>query len=312
MSLRILAALAFAFLSPQDDPTLASLRAEARRIEPLLGTDAASELLRHVDALPAIEAHTVSYVRSDGQEAELQVDTARFYHTFYGTPLAALRAYDVAAARGIETYRGRRILEFGYGSVGQLWLLAAAGADVVGIEVSAALEALYGDHMVFRVEGDAGSGRCELFFGRWPTDELRESVGGGFDLFLSKNVIKRGYVAPPESAGIAPELDFGVPAEDFLRRVRECLAPGGLALFYNLGGAPAAEGERYRPATDIASPWDRAAYETAGFEVLELDADDTAVARRCARAFGWDGPPFSMELERDLFARYTLLRRPRG
>ena len=38
-------------------------------------------------------------------------------------------------------------------------------------------------------------------------------------------------------------LDFGVSHDEFLERLHGALRPGGIAVFYNLGGKPAGEGE---------------------------------------------------------------------
>lgn len=302
----------------QEDPTLHELVEQAAALEPLVTSDAALELLAAVEQLPPIEptriyrapggylapAHTrAEYEALDADaRAGLQpvsVDTRLWYHTFYGSPLASIRAYDLAAGFGIDSFENKRVLDFGFGSIGQLELLVRSGADVVGVEVMPALRALY-----------AGTGRVglELVFGHWPADaDVIEAVGTGFDLFLSKNTIKRGYITPPVEVAPGYLLDFGVVQSVFLERLFAALRPGGIAMFYNLGGKPAGEGEAYLPPTDIASPWSRATYEEVGFEVLALDQDDTEVAREFGFALGWEA---SMDLETSLFANVTVLRRP--
>jgi len=43
----------------------------------------------------------------------------------------------------VTSVDGKRILDFGYGTVGHLRLLASLGADMVGVEVDPLLRALY-------------------------------------------------------------------------------------------------------------------------------------------------------------------------
>ena len=74
-------------------------------------------------------------------------------------------------------------------------------------------------------------------------------------------------------------------------------------------GAP--PGKPYIPWADGRSPFPRAMLDSAGFQVLEFDAEDSPEARRMGHALGWDDPDGAkMDLEHDLFATYTLLRRP--
>ena len=42
---------------------------------------------------------------------------------------------------------------------------------------------------------------------------------------------------------------------------------------------------------------------------MAFDRDDSPAARRMAHALGWDAGDHPMDLEHDLFATYTLLRR---
>jgi hypothetical protein len=311
------------------DAALDELVLEAERLQPLVRTDAGRELLEAVGYLtPAREAVVyrapggylaAAYTQAEYDElpeaqrtglSALPVDTRTWYHTFYGSPLAALRALDLAAEHGIDSWAGKRVLDFGFGSVGQLRLLAACGAEAVGTEVMPALRAIYAapDAQGVVHGADGARGAVRLVFGRWPAEEdVVAAVAGGYDLFVSKNTIKRGYVAPPVEVDPSRRLDLGVPADVFLARLLDVLRPGGLAVLYNLGGRPAGEGEPYRPATDIACPWSRAELEAAGFEVLALDRDDSAAARVFGRALGWEA---QMDLETALFGSVTVLKRP--
>ena len=190
------------------DPVLDELVLEAERLAPLVETEAARELLEAVGYLtPAREAvvyrataggylaaaytqgeyDALGAAEREGLQA-LPVDTRTWYHTFYGSPLASLRAFDLAAGHGIDSYREKRVLDFGFGSVGQLRLLAAAGAEAVGTEVMPTLRAIYADPDAQGVVhgADGRKGRVRMVFGRWPAEtDVVGAVGGAFDLSSS-------------------------------------------------------------------------------------------------------------------------------
>ena len=311
-----------------EEESLRALAAEAERLVPLVDTPLARALLGAVENLPPVAPTTIYRASAGGYlapaytEAEYEalsapervdltpqsIDTRAFYYTFYGSPLASIRAFDWAALHGLERLDGARICDFGFGSVGQLRLLAACGAEVVGTEVMPALRAIYAvPEAQGAVRGDDLEGTVRLLFGRWPAEPaLVRAVGEGLDLFVSKNTIKRGYLDPPVEIAAHQRMELGVEPAEFLDALRRALRPGGLVVFYNLGGAPAPEGEPYRPAADIATPWSPAEYEAHGFEVLAHDRDDSDRARAFGRALGWDE---SMALDTELFARVTILRR---
>ncbi|MHC5114076.1 MAG: methyltransferase domain-containing protein [Planctomycetota bacterium] len=319
--MKTLLCLALVCLCSRTDDALIQLALESELLRPLVRTDAARALLDAVPELPAATPTTVYYRPGGGYLApaftraeyealdadeqsglrEVAVDTERYYSTFYGSPLVSVRAFDLAAQHGIESYDGRRVLDFGFGSIGQLRLLAACGADVTGTEVMPLLKAIY-----------AAEREPRMVFGRWPAeDDVVRRVGRGYDLFVSKNTIKRGYVNPVEEVDPKQRLDFGVEQGVFLDRLHDLLNPGGLALIYNIGGAPRRPDGSYNPAADIASPWPVETYERHGFQVVAIDVDDSETIRAYARALGWDKGDNPMDLENALFARFTLLRRPR-
>jgi len=101
-------------------------------------------------------------------------------------------------------------------------------------------------------------------------------------------------------------VHLGVDDETFVKAMFAVLEPGGLAMIYNLHPPQAPEDQPYIPWADGRSPFTRELYETVGFEVLTFDVDDSAAARAMGKAFGWDA---QMDLEKDLFATYTLLRK---
>jgi hypothetical protein len=83
-------------------------------------------------------------------------------------------------------------------------------------------------------------------------------------------------------------------------------------LIYNLCPAQAPPDQPYIPYADGESPFTRQQWEQAGFEVIAFDRNDSAAARELAHLLGWDLPSEGepgMDLERGLFAWYTLVRR---
>lgn len=236
-----------------------------------------------------------------------------YYSTKHGTPIAYARAFDVLAAEGFELKPGCKVLDYGYGSIGQLLLLARLGADTVGIEVDPELRALYsypGDQgEVDAADGTKGSIR--LVHGHWPKErEVCDAVGGGYDLFVSKNVLKRGYVHPEHDHGGRNMLDYGVDDRGYVQTLFDILNPGGYVLIYNICPAQAKAGEKYIPWADGRSPYSRELYESIGFEVLVFDRKDDAATRKMATLLGWNAAPFNMDVENNLFAWYTIVRKP--
>lgn len=108
-------------------------------------------------------------------------------------------------------------------------------------------------------------------------------------------------------------VHLGVGDSGFVAALYGVLKPGGFALIYNISPAPAAAGKPYIPWADGRCPFPRAQLEAAGFEVIAFDRDDSAFIRRMGHALGWDDPDGAkMDLKKDLFARYTLMRGARS
>jgi len=260
-------------------------------------------------AYTAVQYEALPESEREGLREKVCNAESGYYDTFYGTPLAYLRALDLAATyTGDEdfTWEGLRILDFGYGQVGQLRMLAQQGAHAVGVDIDPILAAIYSE------PGDSGTvernggtdGSVTLHHGAWPNDPaMVEAVGDGFDLIVSRNLLKRGYVAPTDGSGAM--VDLGGTPRETLARFYETLAPGGLFVIYNIGGEP----DPSRPWTDIACPWPAELLEGAGFEVLAYDVNEDANARAVGRALGWDEGDRPMDLTQ-LFGTYTILRRP--
>ena len=236
-----------------------------------------------------------------------------YYYTRYGTPLAFVRPLDLLGQAGLTSLRDAGIVDFGFGSIGQLRLMASLGASVTGIEVDPLLEIMYGADMgavtASKAAGSPGvSGTINLVFGSFPT-EVGGAVTGNLDAFISKNTLKRGYVHPEREVDPRMLVHLGVDDSTFVREVFNRLKPGGLFMIYNLHPARSQpEDEKYTPWSDGRSPFDRATFQAAGFEVLAFDVDDTQYARMMGIALGWAE---SMDFEKDLFGTYTLVRRPK-
>jgi SAM-dependent methyltransferase len=248
---------------------------------------------------------------------EVPIDELVYYNTKYGSPLAYVRPLDLLGQAGLTDLSGKKILDFGYGTVGHLRLMALCGAHAVGVDVDSFLVAMYSepsDQGVVRSKAGK-NGSIRLLNGRYPADEgIRKAVGdpNEYDLIISKNTLKRGYIHPPPEEKVDPRLlvDLGVDDETFVRTVFEALKPGGKMLIYNICPKPAAPGEKYIPWADGRCPFEKALLEKVGFKVLAFDVDDSPAAREQGKALGWDQGEGAMDLEHGTFAHYTLLEKP--
>jgi hypothetical protein len=297
-------------------PVLELMKAEEQAYSPLVATSWVKQWMRAVASLPGQGAR-VLYRTEDKKQAFTEEAAAKlpdgvrlklqkrdadddFYYGRITEPLGYARAFEVLARKAAFEPEGKRVLDFGYGNIGQLEGLVAVGARVGGIEVDPLLPLLY---------EKANRPALRLFHGYFPQDAaLTRDVGQGWDLFISKNTLKRGYVHPP--APDAPQLPLDDDA--FLAAVFNLLTPGGLFYIYNISPAPAPQGKPFMAWSDGRSPFTRELLERHGFEVLALDEDDTAAVRAMGKAFGWDRPEVNQpptDLEHDLFAHYTLVRK---
>lgn len=327
LALTILMFMAGTPSAPAADP-VASIAFEAGAVSRVVEGDAVDAWLRAATHLPAPPEVSLVFDRRVEQGMRRRVMTPeqaealpeaeqdglvsftfggdRYYATFYGTGVAYAPILARAAdALGLDSFAGTKILDWGYGQLGQVEMLAQVGAEVVGIEADPVVHALYAQGEASRDLYDAGSIR--LLQGYWPTDDaIRADAGGGYDLILARNFLKRGYVNPEGQTPDFTRVDFGMPDRDLLGRLYDALAPGGAVVIWNLGGGPAWVGERYNAAADIRDPFAAGLWEAAGFELVAFEADDTDVARAVADALGWGD---SMDLTR-LRAVCTVARRP--
>lgn len=313
------------------DP-VARMRADATAMESLVASPLAKSFLAGVRCLPAVEPRVVYYNKTTRDAltgdaaaamtpAELEgyerkdLGGTFYYFTRYGTPVAFVRPLEILGRAGLMGANGIKIADFGFGSIGQLRVLAGLGADAVGIDVDPLLKAVYsqkGDTGRMKRCASAGRGRggsVRALYGFFPSDAaLVRDVGRGYDVFVSKNTLKRGYIHPAQEVDPRMLVHLNVDDETYVRAVYDLLNPGGYFLIYNLCPAPSKEGEPYKPWSDGRSPFAREVFERAGFQVMSFDQDDTEAARAMGQALGWAE---DMDLQHDLFGTYTLVRKPR-
>lgn len=315
---------------PPEAAALARIRRDAKAMHSFVRTELGRRFLAATDDLPTIATRVIfrdkpanAYFTEEAAQAlpkerfdtleRKEYDEEYYYNTRYGTPLAYARALDLLSQNGLGDVSGKRLLDYGYGPIGQLRLLASLGADAVGVEVDPLLPVLYG------FPGDQGTvkgrfgrdGSVTLVHGRFPADDTaKAAVGTGFDLFISKNTLKNGYLHPERPVDERRLVKTGVEDRAFVQTLYEILRPGGFALIYNLSPAPAPPDQPYIPWADGRCPFPREMWESAGFQVLEFDRDDSTAARTMGKILGWDQGEGAMDLEKGLFGQYTLSRKP--
>jgi hypothetical protein len=323
--------------APPAASTLAldQLRSEARKLSAVTTSVLARRFLDATARLPHVSPRTLytdatrSRYLSARQAAALApeqratltavpVDEEAYYETNYGTPLSYARPLDVLAAHGVSLAPGARIFDFGYGYVGHLRLLASLGFHATGVDVDPMLRALYSEpgdqgNVQSEVPGDGAAGSIRLLDGHYPADAaVVHDVGSGYDLVVSKNVLKRGYIHPDRPADPKHLIDLRVPDEAVLQAFFAALSPGGAMLIYNVCPALTPPDKPFVPWSDGRSPFSREAWKAAGFEVVAFDQDDTAAMNAVAHLLGWgEDPDDKWDIDHDLSVLYTLVKRPR-
>lgn len=302
------------------------IQADAAALAPTLKTQLAKDYIAGAKDLPKQETRTLyrdkvtrawmskaDYDKlTDEQKkdvAERPLDESFYYNTGYGSPLSYVRALEVLGENGVTTLKGARVMDFGCGGIGPGRLFAAMGADAVGVDVEPLFPLYYnqpGDQG--EVKTDRGAGKVSLITGRWPAEEgVRTSVGGGFDLILSKNTLKNGYIHPERPVDKRMLVDLGVDDAAYVKALYESLKPGGHVLIYNICPHRSKPEEAYVPWSDGRCPFSKELLESTGFKMIKFDEEDSAAARAMAKILGWDKG--GMDLEGDLFAHYTLMRK---
>ena len=295
--------------TPPPPPVLPELRRLAAQLEPTLESPWVKEWLHNVNQLkpvtPATWYCTKDKQRCVAKDPRDPAFSARLVDDEYvyariTDPLGYARPFEVLAAAGFEP-KGKKVLDFGYGNLGQLLMLAPLGVEVHGIEIDALLP----------LATKAVVGKLKLHQGFFASDaKLVKELGGGYDLFLSKNTLKRGYVHPAEPKDARGQIDLGLEDAKLLELVFGMLKPGGYFYIYNLAPAQA---QPYLPMADGRGPWSREQLQAAGFEVVALDVDDATKAREMGHLLEWDKGDdngLTDDLSKSLFATWTLVRRP--
>lgn len=281
---------------------IAQLSLDAEAVMPLIQAKWVREWAGRAGELPKVEPFEIKI-----GETTRTVDEADVYIARWGSPLAYCRALDLAAAAGLDGLKNRKVLDFGFGSIGQLQLMALAGADVEGVDIDPR-----GAAMFAKFQGPIGPGRVATHLGKFPAEpSLVEKIGGDFDLVISKNTLKRGYIHPSRPVDPARTIQLGTSDEEFLAAIFRILESDGLFVIYNLCPAKATSEQPYIPWADGESPFSVSQFKASGFDVIAFDVIDNASARQLGHALQWDGPEAGMNLEKDLFAWYTIVRKPR-
>ncbi len=236
---------------------------------------------------------------------KLDLDEAFYYG---GVPAAYGRTLDIAGRHGITDAAGLRVMDFGFGRIGHLRMLASLGASCTGIEILEILKEFYSDTDTGTIHNEnAPDGHINLVYGSYPGDEaVAKAVGTGYDLFITKNTLKLGYIHPQRETEDRFLVHLGVTDAEYLRALHDALNPGALIVVYNLYPTQKPEPETYIPWATGEFPFDRTLTEETGFEVLEWNIDDTAYAKEMAGRLGWDA---QMDIENDLNGMYTVLRK---
>ncbi|MFN5271683.1 MAG: class I SAM-dependent methyltransferase [Planctomycetota bacterium] len=276
------------------------LAIEIEKVKPSVSGEGTKRWIEEVAQLEKIRPRTIQVA-----EREILVDESLFYSGRYGTPLTYSRALDLAEKHGFSLQAGAKVFDFGYGSIGHLRMLAQMGIESTAVDVDPLIAQMYKD-----CSGAYSKGKIQLLNGKFPAEEaLVQAAGQGYDLFLSKNTLKRGYIHPArEPASPRHVIDLGVNDQQFLQQIASMLKTSGLFVIYNFCPAKAPEDKPYIPWADGECPFTKDQLTQAGFEVLEYDVVDDIQARQLGRLLGWDIDS-GMNLEKDLFAWYTIARK---
>jgi hypothetical protein len=314
--------------APAKPSAVARIQEDAKALAPLVTAPFTRRFLDATAGLPHVAPRTLyrdadkSHFYTAREAAALPEATRRalvaqpadegvYYETKYGSPLSYARPFDVLAENGVTLKAGTRILDFGFGYIGHLRLLGSLGLDAFGVDADPMLRALYAEPGDQGIVAGAPPGKVRIAIGKFPADAaLRATVGTGYDVIVSKNTLKRGYIHPDRPADPKFLIDLGASDAEVLAAFHDALVPGGTMLVYNICPAPTPLDKPFIPWSDGRSPFTAEQWRAAGFEVKIFDRDDTATLRAFARAMGWGSDPDEpWDLEHDLSVLYTLVRR---
>ncbi|MFK7769336.1 MAG: hypothetical protein AB8B55_19090 [Mariniblastus sp.] len=263
----------------------------------------------------------------------MEIDDERYYFHRYGSPLSFVRVLDLVGrasksdSKPFDSIAGKKVVDFGFGSITTSRIMASCGAKVISIDVDPFLASLYSAGMDTGViphylksekaensvnwhaanVDEAADGQLEMLIGKFPVEkELTAKVGEGIDLFVSKNTLKRGFIHPAQTVDAARMIELGVGDQAFVKTVYDRLNNGGYFMIFNLHPKRTAPGKGYQTWSDGRCPFDRGVLEKVGFTVIEYDKDDTAMAHSMGKAMGFDR---LIDLDKQFRATYTLLRK---
>ncbi|MCE2652859.1 MAG: hypothetical protein ACK51N_03715 [bacterium] len=303
------------------------LRSDADALTPIVPSALAREFLAATSRLSEPSTRTVYRNREKGIAVSKRVyetmnadDKATltprectpefYYETGYGSPLVYARVLDLAAPHVSRGSRPR-VLDYGYGTIGQLQLLAHCGFDAHGVDVEPLFAALYSEPGDTGVMGD---GSVSIHTGQWPAEEpLRKAVGDGFTLITSKNTLKNGYIhpSPPPGQTVDPKrlVHLGVSNEEFVKHIHDALRPGGVFVIYNICPPQNPPDKEFIPWADGTTPFPREMFQKQGFEVIAFDALDQDWVIDCFEKLGYAEGKSRDELKKSYFCWYTIVRR---
>jgi len=272
--------------------TVARLQRLARALQAAVRSDLATDFLNATSALPWIQPRKLyqdpdskdlypsSQIASISADRRWKLVSRSFdehdcYEGRYGMPLSYAVFMDALSDFGVRSLSGKRVLDLGFASILPLRLMACLGASVTGLETDKLVSALYA------FDGDSGpvrtvrgrtidrshEGSIALKRGRLGVDWTPQSAA--FDLILSRNTLKQGYVHPRPEHAHEPNVKLKLTDEAFLASVRGALASGGLFAIYNTFD-PSDSG----PGADGRCPFTREQLTLSHLEVLGHDQSD--------------------------------------
>lgn len=223
-----------------------SLCNEAKKIRPLLKNPLSTSLLEKVPLLDvpgniasiyynkkdklALSPEDYTRLKDTSGYQQLNLNNTYYYYTRYGTPLAYVLPFELLGNLPELASKPLKILDYGFGTIGHLKLLTENNHIVHGVEIDPILNLLY-------KEEDMANDNLKLFYGYFPKDKsLVKKLDNNYDVFISKNTLKKGYVHPDIEVNKKYLLNFGVSDDDYLQAISELLKPDGYFLIYNLHG----------------------------------------------------------------------------